>query len=193
MPSLIDHGLRNGKKAKKGKSKKADPKPKGKRGRPTLYIEALGEAICDRLADGESLHSICRDPKMPPRWTIRSWAEDESHPFARQYAHAREIGYHQLAEEILEIADDATNDYIERMTESGSQVIVDHDHISRSRLRVETRKWILSKQLPKIYGDKLTLKGDKDSPLTAKLTVENIVAEVSGVRARIPERQGGAE
>jgi hypothetical protein len=178
MARLIDHGLRGEKRAKKGKSKKPDPKPKGKKGRPTLYIEALGKEICSRLAEGESLRSICRDPHMPPRRTVRRWAEDESHPFARQYALAREIGYHELADEIIEIADDATNDYVLRANEQGAQVVVDHDNISRSRLRVDARKWILSKRLPKIYGDKIRHTGDGGDPV--RMSLEAFLDKMDG-------------
>jgi Bacteriophage Sf6, terminase small subunit-like len=34
---------------------------------------------------------------------------------------------------------------------------LDAEHVQRSRLRVEARKWLLSKALPKVYGDKLDL------------------------------------
>jgi len=61
-----------------------------------------------------------------------------------------------FAEEILEIADDGSNDWIERELESGHVVkVADHKHIARSRLRVDTRKWLMSKLLPKKYGDRL--------------------------------------
>ncbi len=66
------------------------------------------------------------------------------------------------AEEIVDIADDATNDWMERRNEEGgvSAVVADHEHISRSKLRVDSRKWIASKLLPKVYGDKLKLDAD---------------------------------
>ena len=57
------------------------------------------------------------------------------------------------------------NDYTTRAKEDGSEIIVvDHDHIARSRLRVDARKWLLSKMLPKVYGDKVALGGDADAP-----------------------------
>jgi hypothetical protein len=77
---------------------------------------------------------------------------------------AREIGYHLMAEEIIEISDDATNDYVERAKEEGVQIVVDHDHIARSRLRVETRKWVLARMLPKAYGDRVAVGGDAGAP-----------------------------
>jgi hypothetical protein len=78
----------------------------------------------------------------------------------RAAVRARESGYHKMADELLEIADDASNDFMERKGKDGEAVmVVDHDHIARSRLRVDTRKWLLSKALPKVYGDKLELAG----------------------------------
>ena len=68
---------------------------------------------------------------------------------------AREVGYLKMADEMLEIADDSTRDYVERQNKDGSTYkAVDHDHIARARLRVDTRKWLLAKALPKIFGDK---------------------------------------
>ena len=70
-----------------------------------------------------------------------------------------------LADEILEIADDSNRDLIER---ADGVLTVDHEHIQRARLRVDTRKWILSKMLPKVYGDKFQVGGDGGEPLTFK-------------------------
>ena len=140
-----------------------------------LYTKKMGDEICKRLAEGESLKSICKDNRMPSCATVLNWARDKEHAFADHYARAREIGYAILADEIMEIADDATNDYTTRAKEDGAEIIVvDHDHIARSRLRVDARKWLLSKMLPKVYGDKVALGGDADAP--------PIQHQLSGVR-----------
>jgi hypothetical protein len=69
---------------------------------------------------------------------------------------ACEIGYLRMADDLLEIADDASKDRVERQDKDGNTyTAVDHDHIARARIRVDTRKWLLSKALPKIFGDKL--------------------------------------
>jgi hypothetical protein len=132
-------------------AKKAKRAPGGQ----TKFTQAVADRICELLADGWSLRQACREPGMPNERTVRDWARDEKHPFAPQYARAREIGYHAMADELLEIADDARNDWVGRETPDGTIRIVDHEHINRSRLRVDTRKWLLSKALPKIYGDKI--------------------------------------
>ena len=104
-------------------------------GRPSIYSEELAARICERLAAGESLRKICADDDMPDRSTVRAWALDNP-TFSAQYARAREIGWTDIAEDLLDIADDKLGDP------------------QRDRLRVDTRKWLLSKMLPKVYGDK---------------------------------------
>lgn len=126
-------------------------------GRNSVYTEELGREICERLADGESLNAICKSDHMPDERSVRSWALNLEHPFSPNYRAAREIGYHKMAEELLEISDDGTNDWMERSGKDGEGTAysVNGEHVSRSKLRVETRKWLLSKALPKIFGDKV--------------------------------------
>lgn len=93
---------------------------------------------------------------MPSPAAVILWSNENRCGFAEQYARAREIGYKLLAEELLEIADDGRNDWIE--LEDGRQP--DHELVARSRMRLDTRKWLLSKALPKIYGDKLIHAGE---------------------------------
>jgi hypothetical protein len=135
-------------------------KAKGKkvRAQPVRFSQELADRICDRLADGETLRAICRDAGMPDERTVRRWSLDAESPFKPQYARAREIGYHRMADEIIEIADDGTNDYVERKNKDGeTHRAFDAEQVQRSRLRVEARKWLLSKALPKVYGDRLDL------------------------------------
>lgn len=123
-------------------------------GRPAIYTPELAAMVCQRLSGGESLRKICRDESMPCTTTVMKWArEDEA--FAQQYARAREDLLEHWAEDILEISDDGRNDYLEGQDGDGNPVHrVDHDHIQRSKLRVDSRKWLLSKLAPKKYGDR---------------------------------------
>ncbi len=118
----------------------------GKPGRPTAYTPELGDAICELLAEGLSVNAICKRDDVPvAESTIRSWGLNAEHPFSAKYARAREVGFHKMGDDIMDIAD-ATD--------------TDPGQVARDRLRVETRKWMLSKVLPKIYGDKLELSGN---------------------------------
>lgn len=130
------------------------------------FSDEVAAAICEGLSEGKSLREVCRQPGMPSETAVRYWARDDKNGFASQYARAREIGYHVIADELLEIADDGSNDWMERNADDGPGWQANGEHMQRSRLRVDTRKWLLSKVLPKIYGDKLQVAGDKDSPLS---------------------------
>jgi len=154
---------------KKVREPKVAREPK-KKGPKSIYNAALGELIYERLADGESLFSICKDDGMPSERTVRRWALDLEHPFSPKYTQAREIGYLKLADELLEIADNGSNDWMERNGEENAGWVANGEAIARSRLRVDTRKWLLSKCLPKVYGDKLELGSDPDRPIKAEMT-----------------------
>jgi len=129
-----------------------------KAGRPTKFTKALALKICQRIALGESLRTVCRDEKMPTTSTVMLWALEDRSGFSEQYETARKMQAGVMFDELLDIADDGENDFYTRTSQDGSEYEVpDHEHINRSRLRVDTRKWYLSKVLPKIYGDKLDL------------------------------------
>lgn len=136
--------------------------------RPTDYSQETVAVICDRIALGESLRSICRDEAMPAMSSVFLWLNKHSE-FSDQYAHAREAQADTLADEIVDIADDGSRDYT---VDADGIATVDHDHIARARLRVDARKWIASKLKPKKYGEKLdtTHRGDPAAPIMITAT-----------------------
>lgn len=114
--------------------------PKRTRGR--VYTEAIGEAICEGLADGHSLKHIVEAHKdMPSERAIRRWVRDENHDLnrsqSRNYARAREQGLEKLGDDVLELADSANP-----------------DNYNAIRLQIDARKWYLSKLMPKVYGER---------------------------------------
>lgn len=111
------------------------------------------EDILDKLSIGKSLREICAAEGMPSESLVRKWAVQDD-DFGAQYVRARETGMEALADEILQIADSQEGDVLK--TEDGRE-IVNHDAIQRAKLRVDTRKWIMSKIAPKKYGDRLDL------------------------------------
>lgn len=130
-------------------------------GRPSDYTPELAIEICRRISDGESLRAVCRDDSMPCTSTVMKWAAEKPE-FSEQYAKARELLLEHWAEEIIEIADDGTNDWMERKNNEGESIgwQVNGEHIQRSRLRADSRKWLLSKLAAKKYGDKIELGGE---------------------------------
>lgn len=123
-------------------------------GRPSDYTPELTALICSRIADGESVRSICRDEAMPDKATLYRWLQAHE-AFRDLYARAKEDSADALADDILEISDDARNDWMARHGEDDAGWQANGEHIQRSRLRVDSRKWIASKLKPKKYGEKI--------------------------------------
>lgn len=125
-------------------------------GRPSTYSEEIAAKICSLIADGQSLRSICKADNMPASSTVFLWLASHK-DFSEQYARARDAQAEALAEEILEISDDGTNDWMERKGEDGESLgwQLNGEHVQRSRLRVDARKWLASKLAPKKYGERL--------------------------------------
>jgi hypothetical protein len=134
--------------------KKAKAEEGRSRGRPSKYTEALAARICERLSAGETLIAVCRAEDMPAEATVRLWALEDRDGFSAKYTRAREIGYLHMGDELLEIADTTQEGVTIKEGERGTETRTG-DMIEHRRLRVDARKWMLARALPKIYGDKL--------------------------------------
>lgn len=143
-------------------------------GRPSIYTIELGKEICSRIALGESVLHIVQDESMPASSTIYLWLLDEDKKeFSDNYAKARNIQAELMFEELLDIADDSSEDVLRtkkvKDENTGEWVYLKEENkefTNRSRLRVDTRKWYLSKVLPKKFGDKTDITSDgKPIPL----------------------------
>ncbi len=167
------------------------PAPKKRKtGRSSLYTEALAAKICRRLAEGETLRSVCRDKAMPDKATVLRWLADQKKAnFRSQYVHAREMQADALFDEALEIADDASGDW---STDKDGKKVLDHENIQRSRLRVDTRKWAAGKLAPKKYGDKLQHTGEGGGPIRVRPDLSKLSDEELNVIERILGRTADA-
>jgi hypothetical protein len=122
-------------------------------GRPTLYTAKIADRIVAELSDGRPLAHVCRGPGMPSHATVRQWEKDNREGFAARYQRARELGYHAMADEIIDIADDNRNDLIVRRRSDGTTEIVPNPaNVRLSQLRINARRRLLSKALPRHYG-----------------------------------------
>lgn len=148
---------------------------KRKPGRPSGYSDAIADAICERLAGGESLVTICKSDDMPNAATVFRWLSDETNkPFCERYARAREAQADTLAQEILHIANTPQEGVIVTTKEWGEEIKT-ADMIEHRRLQVDARKWLASKLAPKKYGDKLEVAGDPSAPLAVQVIERKIV------------------
>ena len=116
------------------------------------------------IAAGEPTRRVLREYGVSPRLFYGMLEADPA--MAERYTRAKAAGVDALADEILEIADDGTQDMGEG--EDGKPV-VDHEHIQRSRLRVESRKWLLAKLAPKKYGERAEIEHSGSVSLTGVL------------------------
>lgn len=147
-------------------------------GRPTDFTQEKADEICVRLAEGESLRTICSDEYMPARSTVFMWLLKHQE-FADQYTRARELQADTMVDEIPDIADDGSNDWMERLDDEGRKIgwQVNGENIQRSRVRIDARKWVAGKLRPKKYGERVdhTLAGDPENPI--KSTVEIVIVD----------------
>lgn len=117
--------------------------------------EKIMDTICDEMVALKPMRKILADHPDFPAWsTVFKWL-GESPRFSDQYARAREAQMEARMDEVLEIADDGTND-VEEIEENGRVVRrTNHDVIQRSRLRVDTRIRLAEKMSPKKYGARM--------------------------------------
>lgn len=143
------------------------------------YTPERANFILEKLAEGVSLREICREYEdTPDESTVRKWAIDDVEGFRVRFVTAKMLGHESMADEIFDIADDGRNDWMTRHNERTgvSEEVPNNEHMNRSRLRVDTRKWYLAKVLPKIYGDKLAVTGaDGGAFKTENVTVIELV------------------
>ena len=124
-------------------------------GRPSTYTEEMGNLICDKLTEGVSLRKLCMSEEFPNASTVYVWL-DRFPSFAEKYVRAREAATEDMLEAILEIADDPKIE------------------VQDKRVRIDTRKWAMSKLNMKKYGEKKTTESNVtvqvDEKRQAKIT-----------------------
>lgn len=134
-----------------------------------LYEASLGKSIRQILSDSEDL---------PSRKTFHEWmAQDKQ--LSDHYAHICELRAEMIFDEMLEIADDGTNDYVEN---KNGELVIDNEHVQRSKLRIDTRKWILSKMVPKKYGDKTDITTNGKDIVGKSMTDMELREEIERLR-----------
>lgn len=123
-------------------------------GRPTSYTPQIGREICNRLALGESLRSICRSGHIPDRQTITNWATRDA-DFAASIARAREM---------------QADDYHDRAVELAERVLSGEVDAHAAKVALSAWQWSASKLRPKNYGDRtaLNVSGESGGPVEVR-------------------------
>lgn len=158
-----------------------ETRPKHPGGRPSDYTQETADRICAQLAEGKSLRTICKADDMPSTVTVYAWLRKHAE-FLAQYTRAKEDSADAFAEEMLDIADEASNDWMEVHDKDNVGYRFNGEHVNRSRLRVDTRKWIASKLKPKKYGERVQaeLTGKDGGPIeTADVTEVELARRIA--------------
>lgn len=134
-------------------------------GAPSKYSTEIADKICEIIStSSRGIQSIANELGISPAIIFKWLADEDKKDFLDKYARAKEFQAELMVEDILTIADETGNDTITKTGINGeSYDVPNNEWINRSKLRVDARKWIASKLLPKKYGDKLdiTTKGNE--------------------------------
>jgi hypothetical protein len=111
------------------------------------YTRELADEICRRISEGESLRAICRDPAFPTEGSVRAWSREDRDGFATRFRIARDLQLDCWSDLIVDLADRQDLDPRDRA------------------IRIDTRKWLMSKLAPKRYGERLLHASDPENPI----------------------------
>jgi hypothetical protein len=156
------------------KRKKAKTPNKKANGRPDTFTQEKADRICELISTTTySLRTICKMEGMPSVQVVLKWLREDRSGFQAQYARAKEEQADFMGEEMIEIADDGTNDYMTITKGDITYNVEDKEVTNRSKLRVETRKWLMGKLKPKKYGEKLDMEltGKDGGPIETKFDI----------------------
>lgn len=147
------------------------------------YADTLeAQMIADYVSSGMTMTAACATLGVVPR-TIYNRI-NASERFAKMMEQARLDGYDAIADQVVQIADDTDNDYVEGTDRFGRpKIMLDKEHIQRSKLRAEVRMKLLAKWHPKKYGEKLEIEQKSatvaipvgDDPIAAQRAYEDLM------------------
>lgn len=154
-------------------------------GRPTDYNPEIAAELLSRLVS-QSLRKVCAAEDMPDKSTFFRWLA--KHPdFRDQYDAAARERAAAIFEETLEIADESAGDI---QVDAEGRERVNWENVQRSKLRVDTRKWFLSKLMPRKYGDKIEAPPPDNAVLTA---AQQIKRALDDIEATVPVETTAAD
>jgi hypothetical protein len=161
------------------------------RGGPVFYSIELADRAIGELMGGRTLVDVCNDPGMPNRSTVLAWVRRNEDGFAARYREAREIGSQIMVDELIQIGDDLARSG-QRAGEPGAPGApgVSREDIDVARIRCENRRWVLSRAMPRIYGDRVRIDARHDA---SDGWAEVLKAVDGKTRGRLPSEDEDAE
>lgn len=160
-------------------------------GRPTTYNKPSVIAyICEKIAcSSYGLHRILKDAKksdvrVPSLGEIMQWLHDDTE-FAEKYRIAKQYQADFMVDELIDIADDARNDFMASIDPKNPGYSANGEHIARTKLRLDTRKWCASKLRPKKYGEHSSIDINQEITL-ATLSIDQLQSRLASLRSASP-------
>ena len=144
---------------------------------PLPRTEANALHICDRIAEGFTLREIANELGCAPSAVV-GWANRDPE-FAERYARALEVRMELYADEIIEIAEDSRNDWVTRQDKGQEYQALNDEHIKRTQLRIDARKWLMSKLAPKKYGERI------QADLNVRVSWESLIQQAIEQRQQL--------
>lgn len=134
----------------------------------TLLTRDVMEEMCVLIAQGASVHRLTAQPGFPSRETFFSHCREDPW-YAKRYNEALQLRGEHFADQIVDMADQA----LEAPTA---------EKVAALKLMVNTRQWVVSRLLPKKYGDKVIVQGDADNPIVTALVLggDALAAKIKG-------------
>lgn len=136
------------------------------------YTPQLAQKLCQRIMMGESLTQICKDPKFPSKMVVCKWLSLPAYAeFREAYYHARRVQAEFLVDQVFDIVNDTTDDWIETYNKKGEPngFKPNNEAIQRSKLKADTIKWYAGKMIPRIYGEHIDVTHDVGGDLAELL------------------------
>lgn len=147
-------------------------------GTKTIFTPELCSKICDFVIEGYTMRQIAAMDGMPTKASIfRAMSRNED--FAAAYAEARDLQTMMWEDDLTDIADNSNNDWVEKERANGStEIALNHEAMQRSKLRIETRKWLMACRKPQKYGTKVSqeISGPDGGPVSVSKVERVIVA-----------------
>lgn len=107
--------------------------------RPTVMTQEVRETICEKLAAGESLRSICREDDMPAVSTVLLAVVQDRDGFSEQYMQARTAGGFSHADRIIDTVDRVSTGEIDPQS---------------ARAMLDGLKWAAERMAPKSHSNR---------------------------------------
>lgn len=155
----------------------------------TTFDPLDAETICEALAEGRSLLTICESMGISYA-TARRWEVDFPEHAANS-ARAREIGCHYLAEQCLQIADTPLMGVERTLKADGGIEVREGDMLAHRRLQIDTRMRLIGKWASKLYGEKLALGGADDLPPIRTVSDTELKARINALRDKLDDGNTG--